>query len=228
MTAANRLYLFDIDGTLINSGGAGSSAMRAAFAALWRVEDGFKGVEFAGRTDRAILRDGLIACGLHDGSFTDQLRRFKRAYIRRLGGSLRAARGTLLPGVTATLEQLSRDDRATLGLGTGNFRLGALAKLRHYGIDGYFRLGGFGDGSEDRAVLIGKAIRAGKRVAGRRATVFVIGDTVHDISAARANDAVAIGVATGTTSEAALAQAGADVVLSSLESATKHLLPSLS
>jgi phosphoglycolate phosphatase-like HAD superfamily hydrolase len=224
MTRDRRLYLFDIDGTLINTGGAGSSAMRIAFAALWRIEDGFKGVEFSGRTDRAIFRDAHAGTGL-ETEFSADLRRFKRAYYRRLVDTLRACDGTVLQGVVGFLNRLHEDERATVSLGTGNFRSSAAMKLRYYGIDGYFRHGGFGDSTEERALVIAQGIRAAQRAAGRHGTVFVIGDTVHDIAAAKANNAVAVGVATGPADEDALAKAGADIVLPTLESAAKHLLP---
>ena len=220
-----RLFVFDIDGTLINTGGAGGQAMRAAFAALWRDAVGFAGVEFSGRTDRALFKEALIASGLHGAAFTDDLRRFKRAYVRRLPGTLRSNKGSVLPGVETFLGRLADDGRATIALGTGNFRVGAGMKLRYYGIDQYFGgLGGFGDNSEDRALLIAEAIRAGKRKAGSRATVFVIGDTIHDMTAAKANNALAVGVTTGAASEAMLSGAGADIVLPTLEKAEKHLL----
>ena len=230
---SRRLYLFDIDGTLIATGGAGGAAMRAAFEAVWGLADGFRGVEFTGRTDRAILRDALIAAGLANGApstgsgqaFADDLRRFKRAYFRRLPHSLRAAtQGRVLPGVEALLGRLAADDSATVALGTGNFRTSAGIKLRHYGLDSYFSVGGFGDGTEDRAALIAQAIRNAGRAFGRHETVFVIGDTPHDVAAARAHDAVAVAVATGTASADALAEAGADIVLPTLESATAAIL----
>jgi phosphoglycolate phosphatase-like HAD superfamily hydrolase len=219
-----RLYLFDIDGTLIATGGAGSQAMRIAFAALWGGVDGFAGIEFSGRTDRALLREALVAGGLDNGGFIDHLRRFKRAYYRRLTRTLPANDGRVLPGVVAFLDRLGEEEKAIVGLGTGNFRFSAAMKLRYYGIDRYFGLGGFGDHTEDRAELIGEAIRAGQRRAGRKASVFVIGDTVHDITAAKANNAIAVGVTTGTASEEVLSRAGADIVLPTLETAERYLL----
>jgi phosphoglycolate phosphatase-like HAD superfamily hydrolase len=225
--ANKRLYLFDIDGTLISTGGAGSSAMRLAFTAVWRVADGFNGVEFSGRTDRAIYRDALVNNKLDDDSFAASLRRFKRAYFRRLPQTLGSHEGTVLPGVVDLLRELKRDDRAAVSLGTGNFRLSAGMKLRYYGIADYFDFshGGFGDKTEDRASMIGEGIRSARRATGKHTSIVVIGDTAHDIAAARANDAVAVGVATGPVSAADLEKAGADLVLPDLEGAAKHLLP---
>lgn len=224
MTLNRRLFLFDIDGTLITTGGAGSSAMRAAFAALWKNDDGFRAIEFSGRTDRAILRDAFVASGMTDGSFDDDLRRFKRAYFRRLFGTLRACEGRVLPGVRELLRALGDEPGATVALGTGNFRTSAGIKLRHYGLASHFLCGGFGDRTEDRPTLIAQAIRRADRAAGRHGDVFVIGDTVHDVTAAKANNAVAVAVATGTASAEELAGAGADVLLITLEDAGPELL----
>jgi phosphoglycolate phosphatase-like HAD superfamily hydrolase len=220
-----RLYLFDIDGTLINTGGAGGQAMRAAFAALWNRADGFAGIEFSGRTDRALIKEALVATGLDNGAFEEDLRRFKRSYFRRLTKTLPANPGSVLPGVVAFLERLRAEADVTVALGTGNFRAGATMKLSHYGLDHYFGgLGGFGDNVEDRALMIEEAIRRAKRRAGVHPTVFVIGDTVHDMTAAKANKVIAVGVTTGPASEQILSKAGADIVLSTLESAADHLL----
>jgi phosphoglycolate phosphatase-like HAD superfamily hydrolase len=224
MPSDRRLYLFDIDGTLIATGGAGSTAMRAAFNALWRIEDGFVGVEFSGRTDRAILRDALRASALDNGAFPEDLRRFKRAYFRRLPSILRALKGQVLPGVAELLDRLQADDGAFVALGTGNFRGGAALKLGHYGLDHYFATGGFGDTTEERPTLIAQALAASKRCFGRFDVAFVIGDTPHDVRAAKANGVIAVGVATGTSSQDELAAAGADIVLPDLSDASA-LLP---
>ncbi len=220
---SRRLYLFDIDGTLLNSGGAGSAAMRVAFARLYGVEDGFASVEFSGRSDLAIITDALVGIGVKGDELPEALRRFKRAYYRALPPMMIEREGRVLPGVTRLLEDLSGDDSHTLMLGTGNFRHSAGIKLRHFGIDQYFRGGGFGDRTGHRPTLVENGIRSANRVAGKHATVFVIGDTVHDVSAAKANNAVAVAVATGQASRADLEGAGADIVLDTLEDAMKHI-----
>lgn len=218
-----RLYLFDIDGTLLNTGGAGGKAMRAAFDALWAKSTGFMNVEFSGRTDYAIFRQATRQAGIANDNFEDELARFRRAYYRRLPASLVANEGRVLPGVVDILDQLAADENATLALGTGNFRSGAGYKLRHYGLGGYFRTGGFGDTTEDRAEMIAQGIRAATRLYGRHDSVIVIGDTVHDITAATANNAIAVGVLTGTTDEQTLMDAGADYVLADLVGAYDRL-----
>ena len=213
-----RLYLFDIDGTLIASGGAGGKAMSAAFQAVWGHADGFAGVEFSGRTDRAILRDALRLTNAGSAVFHTDLARFKRAYYRRLPESLVATKGRVLPGVAGLLGRLADDPDASLGLATGNFRHSARMKLGHYGLDAFFVAGGFGDRSEHRAEMVAAAVGV-FRARGRHDTVFVIGDTVHDIRSAKANGVVAVGVTTGTYSAEALSDAGSDIVLASLDEA---------
>jgi phosphoglycolate phosphatase-like HAD superfamily hydrolase len=221
------LYLFDIDGTLINTGGAGSKAMKGAFAGIWGRRDAFDGIEFSGRTDRAILRDALRRMGQaderFDNPFVHDLQRFKRAYFRRLRITLQECDGRLLPGVVELLEAMKSDDSATVALGTGNFRTGAAMKLRHYRVWDYFCAGGFGDRAESREDMIGEALRA-CRPFGAHDTVFVIGDTVHDMACAKAHGAVAVGVTTGPADAATLEAAGADVVLETLRDAAEHIL----
>jgi phosphoglycolate phosphatase-like HAD superfamily hydrolase len=218
-----RLYLFDIDGTLLNSGGAGSSAMKLAFQALWKRADGFDGIEFSGRTDRAILRDALDKARCSPNPFDHDVARFKRAYLRRLPRTLRDKPGTLLPGVVETLELLGRDAKATVAVATGNFRRGAALKLRHFGIDHHFVAGGYGDTVESREDMIDQALKA-CRPFGKHTTVFVIGDTIHDMACARAHSAIAVGVTTGPADRATLEAAGADIVLETMHDARKHIL----
>ncbi len=197
--------------------------MRAAFEALWRDMAAFNGIEFSGRTDYAILKQALTTAGLYNDDFADDMRRFKRAYFRRLRAGLPASPGRVMPGVPALLQRLKQDPDATVGVGTGNFRVGAGLKLGHYGLDHFFTVGGFGDTTDDRATLIAQGIRSATRKAGRHATVFVIGDTVHDITAARANGAVAVGVTTGGFDAEELSKAGADIVVETLVDAEKAL-----
>ena len=196
--------------------------MRAAFEQIYGVEDGFASVEFSGRSDLAIITDALAAIGVSDQDLPEAVRRFKRAYYRALPQMMVDRKGRVLPGVNKLLEDLSCDDSCTLMLGTGNFRYSAGIKLRHFGIDRYFRGGGFGDRTGHRPTLVGQGIRAANR-RGKHSTVFVIGDTVHDVTAAKANDAIAVAVATGVASRADLEAAGADIVLDTLEEAIRHI-----
>jgi phosphoglycolate phosphatase-like HAD superfamily hydrolase len=193
--------------------------MRAAFERVYGVEDGFASVEFSGRSDLAIITDALAGIGICGDKVREAVRRFKRAYYQELPRLMIDRNGRVLPGVPSLLEELSQDGDATLMLGTGNFRTSAGIKLRHFGIDRYFRGGGFGDRTGHRPTLVGQGIRAANRIAGKHGTVFVIGDTVHDVTAAKANGAVAVAVATGVAPRADLEAAGADIVLDTLEEA---------
>jgi phosphoglycolate phosphatase len=222
-----RLYLFDIDGTLLSTGGSARSAMAQAFERAFGVPDGFRDVEFTGRSDLAILQDALTHAGLANGDLPGLARRFKRTYTGILPRVLveMSDRGVLHEGVVPLVKRLNRDSEATVSLGTGNFRSSAWLKLRHFGIAEHFRYGGFGDRTTVRAGIIEQGIRAANRAAGKHDTVFVIGDTVHDVAAAKANGAVAVAVATGLPTKKELAAAGPDVLLDTLEDAFRHLAP---
>jgi phosphoglycolate phosphatase-like HAD superfamily hydrolase len=211
-----KIFLFDIDNTLLNSGGAGGRAMNLAFRDLFGVEDGFEGVEFSGRTDSSIFHDGLLLHRLPDGDFPALMARFKATYLRHLARTLPQREGRVLPGVPALLRALSGTEGVRLGLATGNFRRGAMMKLEHYGIRHFFRGGGFGEDSEGRSEVVALAMRRLGSRPGGRTPVYVIGDTPIDVEAARANGAVAVGVATGTSSIEKLTRAGADVVFPDL------------
>ena len=211
-----RIFLFDIDNTLINSGGAGGWAMNLAFRDLFGIDNGFSGVEFSGRTDSAILRNGLLLHHLPDGDFAALLARFKACYLRHLARTLPQTRGHVLPGVPALLRSLSETEGVRLGLATGNFRRSAMMKLEYCGIRSFFRGGGFGEDSELRSEVVALAIRRLGGRPGGRYPIYVVGDTPIDVEAAKANGAVAVAVTTGTSSAEELARAGADAVFPDL------------
>lgn len=216
-----RIILFDIDQTLVWSGGAGGGAMAQAFHRLYGIQDGFRKIEFSGRSDSAILRAAMEHHRLLDGpdaNFPGHLARFLETYCGLLQPALEAAKGKrIMPGVPELLDALSTRDGVRLGLATGNFRPTALIKLRHFGLDEHLREGGFGDDAEERGELVRVAI---ERVAGGApadpASVWVIGDTPLDIGAARANGVHSLAVATGPCSVEELLAAGADVALPDL------------
>lgn len=220
------IVLWDIDNTLLYSGGAGSLGMARAFSDLYGVDDAFGRVEFSGRTDTAIFTDAALAHGIAETDLARELERFRAAYVPHLESALPEVRdGRLMPGIEQILEALSARHDVAQGLGTGNFRSGGELKLRHFGIDHHFHdmLGGFGEHAHarDAVIRIGIERLADGRRDGQR--VVVIGDTPHDISAARANGAVAIGVATGRNSVAELVACGADVGLEDLSDVDETL-----
>jgi phosphoglycolate phosphatase-like HAD superfamily hydrolase len=205
-----RLLLFDVDNTLLWSGGAGSRAMAFAFGELFGVEDGFRDIEFSGRTDRWILASALRHHGV-DGDYASHEAMFLERYYAHLPQTLNDLPGKLMPGFPELLEALAGSPDVRLGLATGNFSGGARLKLAHYGIDTYFAGGGFGEESEDRTEVVRVAVeRLGEGLPGAEAVV--VGDTPHDISAALANGALAVGVATGSHAADQLRESGADLV----------------
>lgn len=213
------VVLWDIDNTLLYTGGAGSLGMTRAFRDLYGVDDAFGRVEFSGRTDTAIFRDCARANGFGDDVLDAEQRRFADTYIPHLERALiEVPRGHLMPGIAAILAALDARDDVMQGLGTGNFRRGAEIKLRHFGIDEYFPacVGGFGDDAEERAEVIRIGIERLRSGASGNTRIVIVGDTPHDVAAARANGAYALGVATGRDSVADLLAYGANAALDDL------------
>ena len=190
-----RVVLFDIDNTLLYSGGAGSFAMNMAFNELFGVSDGFARVEFSGRTDLFILQGGLAEHGIA-GGVEKHLAAFTSRYYELLPQALAQREGYLMPGFPELLSAL-RDAGVRLGLATGNFSEGAALKLGYYGIADFFEGGGFGEVSPDRADVVAAAI-SNVADGAAPADILVVGDTPHDITSALANGVVGVGVATGT------------------------------
>lgn len=209
------LILWDVDQTLLYTGGAGGLAMRRAFEQLYGVEDGFRRVEYSGRTDWSILKTAMEQHGLlNGGGFDQEMTRFQDVYYELLPTTLVEIQGRVMPGVPELLAALAGRD-VPQGLATGNFRKAAFMKLEYFGLDGYLSEGGFGDDAEVRADLVAVAIDR-MSDGSRPGTVWVIGDTPLDIEAAHANGALALGVATGQRSVDELRADGADVTLEDL------------
>jgi len=222
-TMAPIIALFDIDGTLLRAGGAGR---RSVELALDEVLDGLDGgvslhaVEFAGRTDPWIVRTALTQFGVAaDDALIDEI---LRRYVTHLPRELETARAfEVLPGVLSLLTELSTRDDVVLGLGTGNTEPAAYAKLARGGLDSFFAFGGFGSDHTDRAELLRAGLKRGLERAGARpaeARVVVVGDTPHDVAAARAIGAHCVAVSTGGYDGTALEAAGANLVVSDLGS----------
>lgn len=196
--AAMHICLFDIDGTLIDSLGAGMAALHEAFRTEFGIERRDETVSFSGRTDRGINTEYFSRYGIDDT--TENWQRFHSTYLRHLLVTLAARAGFVLPGVASLLESLDGRDDFVVGLLTGNIRDAATAKLDHYGLSRYFDFGGFGDHHLSRNDVARDALReAQQRVNGqtRLDRVWVIGDTPLDVECARAIGARVIAVATG-------------------------------
>jgi phosphoglycolate phosphatase len=208
--------LFDIDGTLLSSGGAGKAALEAAFTEEF-AKPLRHHVPYAGRTDRAIMRDLFRLHGMDDSAAATT--RLMAAYLARLPESLTRCQGRVLPGIVNLLDWLTSQGRFSIGLLTGNIRAGAKVKLGHYGLYERFAFGGFGDHHFERDDVAREAhaqihAHLGRSIAGDR--IWVIGDTPLDVQCARAIGARVVAVATGQHSVSQLKAAEPDMVLSDL------------
>ena len=201
------LYLFDIDGTLLDAHGSGRGAFDEVMAELFGVRDASVGIRYGGKTDHAIV-DEIFRARRGRSATLDERNAFMAAYVPRLSAKLATNGVRVLDGAIAALDFLAQ--RARLGVATGNIRLGADAKLAAAGLVDRFELGGYGCDAVLRAELVARAIDR----AGDVDEVIVVGDTIHDISAARACGATVCAVATGSDSFEALGHA--DVVFRSL------------
>ena len=224
-----KLFLFDVDLTLVNTGGAGLRALDRACRKLLSVENAMQGIEPSGKTDPAIVREIFARLGI----FVDhsvQLNTLLESYLAFLHEEVeRSEKYHVLPGIFGILDEISARPNTMLGLATGNIELGARVKLQRGGLNRYFRFGGFGSDSEDRTELVRKAGEAAARQHGdsiRSDNIFVIGDTPLDIAAGRGAGYKTVGVATGRYSAASLVEAGATIVISNFEQDRNHFLQS--
>ncbi len=215
------VLLFDIDGTLITTGGAGRLAIERTFFTRYGKKDVFKDISFAGMTDPAILRAGFRVLGRepNDGEMVEVL----RTYVQILEDVVRTADNYRLhAGIEAALVHAEKAANCAIGLGTGNIQEGARVKLERVGIYHRFSFGGFGSDHEERPELIRIGAERGARALGRARSecrVVVIGDTPKDVAAAQAIGAESIGVATSLYTKDQLLACGASYAFSDLAEA---------
>ncbi len=162
------IALFDIDNTLLYSGGAGTAAMFAAFADVYGTTVDGQRLEFDGRTDLAIFRDMLAAIDVELDVAEPRYGRFVETYLGRLERALVEKQGHLKPGLPQLLDALVAAG-VELGITTGNLRQGAARKLRHFGLHDYFASGGYGDAVFDRATARARRDRLLRAGCGRAA-----------------------------------------------------------
>jgi len=219
-----KLILFDVDGTLIDTAGAGRTAMERAFREVFGA-DGFEdaeGVEFAGRTDPTIFDAVARVIGIEAPEYDRRRDELVQRFFDALAAEMQRpdARRRTLPGVRTLLEKLQDHPRAHLGLLTGNMERGARIKLEPFDLNRFFPDGGFGSDDADRAVIA--------RIARDKLAVLtgidfpahdvtVVGDTHHDVACARANGFRAVALDTGWIPRETLERAGPDVLLPGLE-----------
>ncbi|MBM4311236.1 MAG: HAD family hydrolase [Deltaproteobacteria bacterium] len=208
-----KLYLlFDIDGTLVNTGGAGLRAMQGA--AVECLGDGnlLEGFSFAGKTDRSIIHDLIRRAGIQNG-FDDKACCMNERYIALLKPALAGAHNFLVyPYVHEVLEQFSRDNSLEPALLTGNLEQGARLKLEHAGLWSYFQWGVYGEVSENRNDLAHEALRSITAKDGPvdPRCIIIIGDTVSDIRCGQAICATTVAYSAGFEPAEKLLPAGPD------------------
>lgn len=213
---AGVFWLFDLDGTLVRTGGAGMQAMEQAFTEIMGWQDPLAGISPAGRTDPSIAHEisgKFRGCDMAP----QELERVFGRYLELLAQTLAAApEFRVLPGIREFLEQAQTWPDTWLGLGTGNLEAGARLKLERGGLNAFFRFGGYGSDAVDRVGMLRVAVSRGEALRGRlgpNGRVIVVGDTPHDVAAGRAIGARTLAVATGPYTQAQLAASGADLVL---------------
>jgi len=150
-TPVRRLFLFDIDGTLITSGGAGERSLRMALQRYFNIVDDLSMVEIAGRTDASIAHRVFEIHGIENTP--ENILGFFDSYLQCLAEELPLSPGRLLPGIVQLLDALKANPEVALGLLTGNLERGAKLKLTHYGVWQYFEFGAYADDHRDRNAL---------------------------------------------------------------------------
>jgi phosphoglycolate phosphatase-like HAD superfamily hydrolase len=194
-----RLVLFDVDGTLVYTGRAGVRAFAQTFATEFNAPDGVEKISFAGRTDVNLVREFFSSHGI--SATPENFARFFDRYVFWLDHLLAQSQGGPCAGVRELLDGLrGLPQPPLLGLLTGNIRLGAEIKLRHFNLWNFFETGAFADDGEDRGQIAAVARERGGRVLGRKlrdGEILVVGDTPLDIRCARAIGAKTLAVATG-------------------------------
>ncbi len=220
-----RLVLFDIDGTLVSTGGAGMKAFGEAFEAGFGIADATEKIKFAGRTDYSLFREMCRHGGIDCTAENREL--FFSHYLRLVDSHLDASKGGPFPGVVRMLDELAAmPDAPALGLLTGNIREGARRKLDVYGMWERFAFGGFSEDSEERNLIAAAAAAKGGeylecQLGGQE--IVVVGDTPRDITCGKHIGARTLGVATGGATLEALRACEPDWAVADLThlSATK-------
>ncbi len=208
------VLLFDIDGTLVTTGGAGRRAISRAFEKLHGRLDACDSFSLSGMTDRAIVRKALSIIGVEPTP--DAIDAVIENYLAFLGEEVQRTEDRLYfvhAGMREAVAEARSRSGVAVGLGTGNVREGARVKLERVGLYHQFAFGGFGCDHEDRVELIRHGARAGAKLLDaslETCRVVVIGDTPKDVAAAKGIGAICIGVGTGNFSPQQLKEAGAE------------------
>ena len=219
-SAGGRAVLFDIDGTLLVTGGAGGVAWQRAFDELYGAEANVAEHTDAGMTDPEIAAIVFREVIGREGSPEERSKAIA-GYLRHLPDTVAESAGyRVMPGIEELLDRLI-DGGVLLGLVTGNIEAAAHIKLARAGLNRFFSFGGYGSDSADRTEVTRAALRRAELVSGSAlgdGACFSVGDTPRDVAAGHGAGIRVVGVATGSYSAAELREAGADWALETVES----------
>lgn len=219
------IILFDIDGTLIDSDGAGRKALNRAFAKAYAWEDALRGLSLQGQTDPSILKSVFLEHRETPPTKAETSRLYG-LYLLELRHTLRDANGfRLLPGVGRLLARLSVRENTIIGLATGNIEKGARAKLRRARLNNRFSFGGFGSDFSERYQIVQVAAERGMASIPQAINpfVWVIGDTPRDVEAGKIAGVKTIAVATGGSDSETLRATEPDFLFDNLSDSTAFL-----
>ena len=213
-----KLLLFDIDGTLLRTDGAGTRAANRAFEKIYGVKDAMTKIDAAGKTDPIILKE-IFQNEFQRDYAQEEAQELYKHYVPYLEEETQNSETVVMPGIPKLLESLSPRDDMVLGVATGNIEKGAWIKLRSGGLDRHFHFGGYGSDSHSREHLILKAYERAQNHVGHSIEIkkrFVIGDTPYDINHGRAAGAITVAVATGGYSRVDLEEHNPDYLFDDL------------
>jgi Predicted phosphatases len=208
-----KLILFDIDGTLLLTGGAGKAAFDRCFAELYGLGEAWRDIHPDGRTDPSLIEE-LFEKNFQRKPSVQERTQVQDVYTAAMETALQSAeRFRLMPGIVELLTRIEQRRLGLVGLATGNFEATAWQKLRRAQLEKFFSFGGFGSDHEDRLTLTRIAVERGKKMLQRNVKpedVVLVGDTCRDIECGRRLGLVTLAVATGSTPHEQLAQARPD------------------
>jgi phosphoglycolate phosphatase-like HAD superfamily hydrolase len=214
-----RLFLFDIDGTLLDAHRAGYYSLVAAMQAVFGTAGDPAGYDWRGKTDPLIVRDVLRASGVSNETIRQKLPSCFETYVRLLDARLSNGHPvTVLPGIPELVHRLGQTPDALVGILTGNVEGGATVKLKPTGLAPCFRVAAYGSDESDRRRLPAIARQRAQGLLGLEIPfreIVIIGDTPLDVDCARASGCVAVAVATGQHSVAELDATHPDLRFSS-------------
>lgn len=213
------IYLFDIDGTILLTGGAGAIAINAIMSERYGLDGAMDHIRAGGKTDPLIVHE-IFVTRLNREPEPGEVDSILDDYVPRLRTEIgRSANFRTMPSIFDVIDYLGAQTGVHLGIATGNVREGARAKLDHIELWDRFAFGGFGDDAADRPGLVQHAIDRGRAHAGEPMPgerIIVVGDTVRDVTAAQACNVRVLAVATGSVDRPTLEASRPDATFDTL------------